>query len=241
MHAKSEHVQEHGLSQAVVQLSQEWLKRSSNDTGTTDVVIAMARAHCDLAQKDFESSRSAEGFEHLLEAKAALSKHAPNNKLIGTLSHICHTSVCIFGEGMHCCPVTFALDSFNGALTAVQSAEDIETAEEEMTEDYLKSRLGFATKHFHAPQKRQAALDYLKGSMWSSQGPLALSKDTRYVSNEPTTLQAKEDSAHSPVDQFGNIAGVLSVSRGSAVAKCTLQRLGHGPAATSTGATSWCL
>lgn len=58
-------------------------------------------------------------------------------------------------------------------------AEEIETAEQEMMEDYLKSRLGFATKHFHAPQKRQAALDYMKEAMWSSKGPLAPGKDSR--------------------------------------------------------------
>lgn len=77
------HLQEHGLSQAVVQLSQEWLKQSPKDTSTTDVVVAMAGAHCDLAQNDFESSRSAEGFEHLLLAKAALLKHAPSHNMIG--------------------------------------------------------------------------------------------------------------------------------------------------------------
>lgn len=85
-------------------------------------------------------------------------------------------------------PLPFARPSLSSCtsaevvFTAAALAEEIETAEEEMTEDYLKSRLGFATKHFHAPQKRQAALDYMKEAMWSSQGPLALSNDTRSVS-----------------------------------------------------------
>eukprot|EP00892_Ulva_mutabilis_P008288 jgi/Ulvmu1/5831/UM025_0089.1 len=133
-------LQEHGLSEAVVQLSKQWLQRSSNDSSTADVAIAMAGAHCDLAEEEFEAAKVPEGFEHLLEARSALLKHAPANPM----------------------------------------KEDIQTAVDEMTAGYLKSRLGFASKHFHAPEKRKAALAYLKNAMWSSQGPLVNGKDTRY-------------------------------------------------------------
>jgi hypothetical protein len=62
-----------------------WLDRpQQGTTSSTDVAIALARAHCDLAAQALESQKIADGFDHLQEARSTLIKYSPNHELLGT-------------------------------------------------------------------------------------------------------------------------------------------------------------